>query len=103
MFLQAVGDNPDATMQLFNLGVAGVVIVAMFVAGRLMWTRLQMVTDRFLAHLEGKDERSASAMRDVAATLAEVHHSMKESESLQLERHKQVVELINRLANKDRQ
>ena len=74
-FLQTASDGGSAG-QLVDLGVAGVVIAAMFVAIRMMWSRLEAVTDRFLEHLEEKDRDTASALQSVADTLQRLEGAM---------------------------
>jgi hypothetical protein len=86
-FLQAAAGDPFG--QLVDLGVAGVVIGAMFVAIRLMWSRLEAVTDRFLEHLEEKDRDTASALQSVADTLQRLEGAMAEHERRAAERHEQ--------------
>lgn len=86
IFLQAATDGGEFG-QLVDLGVAGVVIAAMFVAIRMMWSRLEAVTDRFLEHLEEKDRDTASALQSVADNLQRLEGSMAEHERRAEERH----------------
>ena len=87
-FLQAASGG-DPFGQLVDLGVAGVVIGAMFLAIRLMWSRLEAVTDRFLEHLEEKDRDTASALQSVVGTLQRLEGAMAEHERRAVERHEQ--------------
>ena len=85
-FLQTASDGRGAG-QLVDLGVAGVVIAAMFLAIRMMWRRLEAVTDRFLEHLEEKDRDTASALQSVADNLSRLEGAMAEHERRAEERH----------------
>ena len=87
-FLQAASE-PDGFGQLVDLGVAGVVIGAMFLAIRMMWSRLEAVTDRFLEHLEEKDRDTSSALHSVADNLQQLEVTMAEHERRAGERHSQ--------------
>ena len=89
-FLQAAAGG-DPFGQLVDLGVAGVVIGAMFVAIRLMWSRLEAVTDRFLEHLEEKDRNTASALQSVVDNLQRLEGAMDEHERRAEERHARAV------------
>lgn len=86
VFLQTATDG-DPLGQLIDLGVAGVVIGAMFLAIRLMWSRLEAVTDRFLEHLEEKDRNTASALQSVVDNLQRLEGAMDEHERRAEERH----------------
>lgn len=86
VFLQTATDG-DPFGQLVDLGVAGVVIGAMFLAIRLMWSRLEAVTDRFLEHLEEKDRNTASALQSVVDNLQRLEGAMVEHERRAEERH----------------
>lgn len=86
VFLQTAA-NGDPFGQLVDLGVAGVVIGAMFLAIRLMWSRLEAVTDRFLEHLEEKDRTTASALQSVVDNLQRLEGAMDEHERRAEERH----------------
>lgn len=86
VFLQTATDG-DPFGQLVDLGVAGVVIGAMFLAIRLMWSRLEAVTDRFLEHLEEKDRNTASALQSVVDNLQRLEGAMDEHERRAEERH----------------
>ena len=86
VFLQTPTDG-DPFGQLVDLGVAGVVIGAMFLAIRLMWSRLEAVTDRFLEHLEEKDRNTASALQSVVDNLQRLEGAMDEHERRAEERH----------------
>ena len=86
--LQAAAE-PDGFGQLVDLGVAGVVIGAMFIAIRMMWSRLEAVTDRFLEHLEEKDRDTASALLSVSDNLQRLEGAMAEHERRAGERHEQ--------------
>lgn len=86
VFLQTATDG-DPFGQMVDLGVAGVVIGAMFLAIRLMWSRLEAVTDRFLEHLEEKDRNTASALQSVVDNLQRLEGAMAEHERRAEERH----------------
>jgi hypothetical protein len=86
VFLQTATDG-DPFGQLVDLGVAGVVIGAMFLAIRLMWSRLEAVTDRFLEHLEEKDRNTASALQSVVDNLQRLEGAMDDHERRAEERH----------------
>lgn len=86
VFLQTATAG-DPFGQLVDLGVAGVVIGAMFLAIRLMWSRLEAVTDRFLEHLEEKDRNTASALQSVVDNLQRLEGAMDEHERRAEERH----------------
>lgn len=86
VFLQTATDG-DPFGQMVDLGVAGVVIGAMFLAIRLMWSRLEAVTDRFLEHLEEKDRNTASALQSVVDNLQRLESAMDEHERRAEERH----------------
>lgn len=90
VFLQTATDG-DPFGQMVDLGVAGVVIGAMFLAIRLMWSRLEAVTDRFLEHLEEKDRNTASALQSVVDTLQRLEGAMAEHERRAEERHERAL------------
>lgn len=89
VFLQAT--DPDGLGQLTNYGVVGVVLAGLFVAIRMMWSRLEAVTDRFLEHLEEKDRDTSSALLSVADSLQRLEGAMDEHERRSQERHAQVM------------
>ena len=86
-FLQAATQPQGGFGQLFDLGIVGVVIAAMFLAIRMMWSRLEAVTDRFLQHLEDRDRDTASALLEVTEGLRRLESTMAEHEQRAAERH----------------
>lgn len=75
--------------QLVALGVAGAVTGATFLAVRLMWSRLEAVTDRFPERLNEKDRGTASAPQSVGDTLERLEGAMAGHERRAVERHEQ--------------